>query len=633
MFTYDMHLLLIILCSMQLLGNKSTMIWRESTGKIDELRSTNKAFIGLHNNTIYVLGGVGSGNVLITFPLELTWIQSNTTSNNFGYQWAQSSVQINQQIWMLPHGQMKLNVFDMNQEKIIEHVAFNGTATQSRCITNYHQYVLVVGGWNGNDYLAEFNIYNISNQEWTVGLSIHINRFSHSCNVVGDTLYVIGGFNGYYLDSVEYSSFDGLTGTFNGWNTMISTLSTGKRTHRSVVFERDIFVLGGYNGQQALDRIDIIDTWTKTISFPDTNHLVYAKYMHSAIINNNIIYCFAGSPTTNNEYYQYAVINSLSPTTSPTNSPTISPTIPPTSSPTVAPTISPTLSPTRYPTFSPTRYPTNSPTISPTRYPTKTSEYNETLQVFFTIDNLTESNKVIIKNTQDIQMNIIPLIETSFVDIIVGDTHLEYKQFEIIPVKLHYINYRQYPYSYQLSIDSTLNYNSEQVKNIINTISNNDQFISNTQDLLRIFYNYQYVTFAVKIIDPTFAVKIIDYVFCSILSFIGMMSVISLFAFMYNKKQGTKTDDANWMILIFVASQIADFLSDILLSKEITNRFGTTENEQSLLLHISGLGSIVFIVIPYIFNIYVTVKIDQYIKDNKIAIMHFKNYRVVFVVV
>eukprot|EP01084_Bolivina_argentea_P046225 85129_1 len=608
-----MNALLIIICFMQLLCNKSTMVWRASNGKIAELQS-NRAFIGFHNNTIYILGGYNTENVLIKFPLQLTWIQSNTTSNTFGRQHAQSSVQINQQIWMLPYNQMTLNVFDMNKEKIVETISFNGAALRDRCITNYNQYILVVGGYNGSEKLTEFNIYNSLNQEWTVGPSININRDHHSCNVIDSTLYAIGGQNSNWLNSVEYSSFNGLTGTFNAWTTMSSTLSTGKSGHRSVVFERDIFVLGGrLSNGNAIDQVDIINTITKTISSSNTNHLVYAKYYQTAIIISGIIYCFGGNPTVNNEYYQYAVINSISPSTSPT--------IPPTSSPSIAPTLSPTTSPTI------------SPSLSPTRYPTKIDEYNETFQVLFIIDNLAESNKIIIKNTQDIQMNIIPLIETSFVDIIVGDTHLEYKQFEIIPVKLHYINYRQYPYSYQLSIDSTLNYNSEQVKNIINTISNNDQFISNTQDLLRIFYNYQYVTFAVKIIDPTFAVKIIDYVFCSILSFIGMMSVISLFAFMYNKKQGTKTDDANWMILIFVASQIADFLSDILLSKEITNRFGTTENEQSLLLHISGLGSIVFIVIPYIFNIYVTVKIDQYIKDNKIAIMHFKNYRVVFVVV
>eukprot|EP01084_Bolivina_argentea_P046224 85128_1 len=603
-----MHSLLIIFC----LINYCSSSFVSSNAKITELQSTNRAFVGFHNNTIYILGGVNSETNIITFPLDVTWIQANT-SNTFGYQLAQSSVQINQQIWMLPFGQKTLNVFDMNAEKIVQTISFNGAAIKSRCITNYLQFILVIGGAD-NTYFTEFNIYNISNQEWTAGKSINTKRGRHSCNVVGSTLYVIGGVNSNHLKSVEYSSFNGLTETFNKWTTMTATLSTKKSRHRSVVFDSDIFVLGGQDSNNnALDQIDIINTITKTISSPNTNHLVYAKYDHSAIIINGIIYCFAGNPMSNNEYYQYAVINSISPSTSPT--------IPPTSSPSIAPTLSPTTSPTI------------SPSLSPTRYPTKIDEYNETFQVLFIIDNLAESNKIIIKNTQDIQMNIIPLIETSFVDIIVGDTHLEYKQFEIIPVKLHYINYRQYPYSYQLSIDSTLNYNSEQVKNIINTISNNDQFISNTQDLLRIFYNYQYVTFAVKIIDPTFAVKIIDYVFCSILSFIGMMSVISLFAFMYNKKQGTKTDDANWMILIFVASQIADFLSDILLSKEITNRFGTTENEQSLLLHISGLGSIVFIVIPYIFNIYVTVKIDQYIKDNKIAIMHFKNYRVVFVVV
>lgn len=76
-----------------------------------------------------------------------------------------------------------------------------------------------------------------------------------------------------------------------------------------------------------------------------------------------------------------------SPTTSPTASPTESPTTSPTASPTKSPTTSPTASPTVSPTVSPTKSPTTSPTVSPTTSPTPapTEEcrvtVNETVQI------------------------------------------------------------------------------------------------------------------------------------------------------------------------------------------------------------------------------------------------------------
>jgi len=61
-----------------------------------------------------------------------------------------------------------------------------------------------------------------------------------------------------------------------------------------------------------------------------------------------------------------------SPTSSPSNSPTVKPTKNPTLSPTATPTKNPTMEPTKNPTLSPTAAPTKTPTASPTVTPTKT---------------------------------------------------------------------------------------------------------------------------------------------------------------------------------------------------------------------------------------------------------------------
>ena len=85
-----------------------------------------------------------------------------------------------------------------------------------------------------------------------------------------------------------------------------------------------------------------------------------------------------------------------------------------------------------------------------------------------------------------------------------------------------------------------------------------------------------------------------DYVLYSLLGFMGVMIVIALFAFIYNKKSESKTDDATYSSLIMFGLQIFDFVSDINLSIEISKMLiiGNTENKQ-ILLFIIAIGSII----------------------------------------
>eukprot|EP01084_Bolivina_argentea_P061457 112312_1 len=638
-------------------------IWNISSENITELELTFEAFIGYYNDTVFILGGGGTGNSgstnhdLIKFPLDISWKYKTTTSYNFGWSMSQSSTQIDNQIWILSDTTTAFNVFDMNTETYyMNHVQLpnNVFATEGRCIEKYNQYILVLAGQRlynttPNGYFSsDFNIYDVSTNQWTTGyhLPVYYERAYFSCNIVENTLYVIGGKNGGgFLGSIVYSSFNKLTKTFGTWTTMQSVLSTARIQHRSVVIENNIYVIGGnYDGVTALSSVEIIDTISKTVTAPPEFKLFYRKSDPSCITVGVIIYCFGGYPLTNNQYYQYTVIPTISPTSAPTISPSDIPTAPPTNAPSISPTINPTMFPTKVPlnaptaapTFLPSNYPSNSPsiapsispTISPTRFPTRSNAYNKTMGIIFLISNLTKDNKMRLVDLKHIQSEIIPLIETCYVNVPVGKTHLQYKQFQIVANLFSY-NY-EIKDLYTLQIDSIIHYDSDQVRNDIASISDTDQFLTDTRNILRLFYN-NYALFTVQINKSVEQVKSINYMFYSLLAFIIICCVSSLIVFGYNKKEGTKTDDANWIILILVGLQIIDFITDILLSNEILNTFGNNGYHKTLLLYIVAVGSIIFIVLPYSINVYFAFQIEKYVENNKNAVVYIKNYRTLFI--
>eukprot|EP01084_Bolivina_argentea_P125716 222698_1 len=105
------------------------MTWTLSNAPIPALQNKQMAFIGYYNNTMQILGGAGSEQDIVEFPLDVEWNTSTTTSITFGRQYAQSSIQIDEQLWMLPEYKQYFNVYDLVQNNIIKTVSFPGYAT------------------------------------------------------------------------------------------------------------------------------------------------------------------------------------------------------------------------------------------------------------------------------------------------------------------------------------------------------------------------------------------------------------------------------------------------------------------------------------------------------------------------
>eukprot|EP01084_Bolivina_argentea_P306089 528848_1 len=379
--------------------NVSSMTWTLSNVSISTLENTHDAFIGYYNKTMQILGGFSSRTDLLELHLDTGWNSLTTTPIYFKWEWSQSTIQIEEQLWMLPAHETYFNIFDLKQKNIVKNVSFPGVAYKNRCVTSYNQYIFIIGGVHGSR--KEFHIYNRFTATWSMGRWLWYGRYLHSCNVVGDELYLIGGPSS---NTVEYLDLNGCcnqtlysSGIIAYFQTMNDRLSSVKQQHRSVVWKQFIFVIGGYDniGGSFIDQVDIIDTISKTISYSPTNKLVYARCCVSAIVVENIIYVFGGWPlTADNMQYQYAVIPtsyinqtlsnnpSKSPTLTPSTLPSINPTLypsgTPSKNPTHFPSLYPTLYPSKYPTLTPSTLPSINPSLYPTLYPSGTPSKNPT---------------------------------------------------------------------------------------------------------------------------------------------------------------------------------------------------------------------------------------------------------------
>ncbi|WP_324823822.1 kelch repeat-containing protein [Sinanaerobacter sp. ZZT-01] len=130
--------------------------------------------------------------------------------------------------------------------------------------------IYVFGGNNGK-YLNSVEIYDTNTGTWSTGQSMPTARHRLTCSAVGDKIYAIGGFNGTYLNSVEI--YDTKTDT---WSTGQS-IPTPRAVLTSSVVGDKIYVIGGHNSQQGIvDTVEIYDTktdtWSTGQSMPTTRY-------------------------------------------------------------------------------------------------------------------------------------------------------------------------------------------------------------------------------------------------------------------------------------------------------------------------------------------------------------------------
>eukprot|EP01083_Nonionella_stella_P075068 203852_1 len=619
-----------------LLSISTALQWAENT--VDTGYMSRKfTFIGSHNKSLFILGGwrIG-GDVFIEYNTTSQSYSTHANAVTFGYQFGQSSTQNETILYMLPYRTGVILSFNLKSLVLVEKIkGYLGTsASLGSCLTYFNDYLLVIGGFDYPDiYYPNTYIYDVVTKTWSNGPSLPSGRFYHSCNTVGNAIYVIAGSNG------TIPSNDVLTLTMNDsticcegtWIRMNETLTSRRHQHHSVVHKTKIYIIGGRNETLGvLDEVDVINTETGSIQL--NSYLIRPQYGVSAAVLSETIYSFNGmNPNqamgTNIfldtwAYFQYALLTQ-SPTCSPSNAPTYSP------------SNVPTLPPSNAPTYSPS----NAPSNSPTRFPISINEYNQQFEVFYYICNLFQYN-VDRLSLHMITSDIVPIIETSYVNAANENAQtLQYREFHIIVNDFDF--FKANPKdgnNYTLKVNSSVLYADDSVRILIEFVSYKAEFINHVDVALRSYFDHETVQFYAEILSVFIYNASNDeeiafhYVFYSLLIFMSLMCLGSIAALLFNKKDGTKIDDSAWTALISAGLHIFDFVSDINLTTEMVSHFGNDDGMGSKqLLYTAGFGSILFLILPYLVNIVITLNIERFVSGNISASMHFKQHRGVFV--
>ena len=136
---------------------------------------------------------------------------------------------------------------------------------------NRGQTVVVMGGWQpGQGELDSVLVLNLADRDkqWREGPPMNKRRLEHAAVVCNGGVYVMGGYNGTFLDCMERIDSNDFSALESHWTTLTCRLSTQRFGCCAVaVHNRYIVVMGGYYNHRYLSSVDIIDT---------SNHIVTA---------------------------------------------------------------------------------------------------------------------------------------------------------------------------------------------------------------------------------------------------------------------------------------------------------------------------------------------------------------------
>eukprot|EP01084_Bolivina_argentea_P074739 135556_1 len=393
-----------------------------------------------------------------------------------------------------------------------------------------------------------------------------------------------------------------------------------------------------------------------------------------------------------------SIAPSLAPTLLPTFAPTVAPSIAPTINPTQTPTEEPTFTPSNAPTYTPSVAPSLSPTMTPTRVPTTSNPYDTYLPIKYILKNLTNLIKANLASKKNKFTSAIEqIIERGYFN----PQYLKYHSFEVVmtainddkieditnnswvfwgtetdPLYLECEIHCMYDKCVLITsipmdtvnvdtFDGITNGNADAgpKKNDPET-SDNCNSLPSFQPIVQCnlakYFKRAGVGFELytDMSDLSSAALIctkdcgssesFDYVLIGILSFLGLMTLISILAFLYNRQffptlpGFSPVDDAQWAALLIFGVQAWDFVSDVNLAIEIwgdLNGNGIPDKEEedvtfkdaNLLVLISAIGSSVSIILPYIVNLAIAANIKRLIRKNNAAKAYFQYYAAVYV--
>eukprot|EP01083_Nonionella_stella_P238460 835616_1 len=184
------------------------------------------------------------------------------------------------------------------------------TWRNNACLVAFHlqdDYVVIAGGTD-QTYSDVIAILDLTNWEWFWSGKIPYTAIvGHSCNVVDQTIYIIGGRTGDTVyDSIQTLCISDTSNLASEtWVELTDKLSTSKWGHNSIVYGSDIIVIGGYGGVDKYVlgyyayNVDVINTLTGEIS--TGGPLAFMERGGASIIAYPHIFEFGGTDDDNRE--------------------------------------------------------------------------------------------------------------------------------------------------------------------------------------------------------------------------------------------------------------------------------------------------------------------------------------------
>eukprot|EP01083_Nonionella_stella_P106061 305539_1 len=349
---------------------------------------------GFFNESVFLIGGRTASNSngfteVIKYNMNSdAYTAHGTITHNIRIV-SQSYTQIDSMIYMYSSSTDDIVSYDMASSTYdAQYVLKANVALDDPCMTNLNsEFLFLLGGSISPNYQSGFHIFDLNTKQWiNDGPDMLEPRVYFSCDTHRDHLYVMGGGNAVEaLDTVIVIDIRNVS-TINhqNWSALDDTLSAKKNQLHSVVFEDDIYVIGGWStGATATPygHIDVIDTITNTIHIDST--LMTAAYGVSPVVAVNTLYVFGGYNPTDRELdsFEYAL---LSPTPAATRAPstdTIAPTQAPSNNPTTGAPSSSSTAPTTVPSnppTAPTTAPSTNPSVSTTSAPSTNPSASQT---------------------------------------------------------------------------------------------------------------------------------------------------------------------------------------------------------------------------------------------------------------
>lgn len=154
----------------------------------------------------------------------------------------------------------------------------------------------IFGGWNGKRGLTDLHVLNVDTMSWEVPRCAGVtpsSRNNHATFVVGSKLYVHGGHDGTkWLSDLHCLDTERME-----WSVPVTagTPPSARACHTTSILGRKLFLFGGYDGQKCFNDLDVLDIDTMTWIQPRVNgSLPPSRNAQTVTVVGNRLFLFGG---------------------------------------------------------------------------------------------------------------------------------------------------------------------------------------------------------------------------------------------------------------------------------------------------------------------------------------------------